>query len=143
MEEIQQGSQKDSEFIKKKLIEYNMQQLPDEIKTPIEQLSFIIRNKVGVIVGGITATTFWSHVHIDFLWVDEKHRGKRYGSKLIKKMEEWAMRKGCRTILLDTFSFQAPEFYKKQGFTVIGIVEDHPRGYNQYFLEKKMEGNNI
>jgi ribosomal protein S18 acetylase RimI-like enzyme len=138
MKIIQQWNQKDSDYIKKKVIEHNMTQLSDDVKTPLEKVSFVIRNEEDGLVGGVTATMFWHHMHIDFLWVSKEHRHDGYGSKLIKKIEGLAIDKGCRLILLDTFSFQAPEFYKKHGFNVIGVVEDHPKGHNQYLLEKKL-----
>lgn len=46
--------------------------------------------------------------------------------------------KECRLINLDTFSFQAPDFYKKHGYKVIGVSEDHPKGHNHYYLEKRL-----
>jgi GNAT superfamily N-acetyltransferase len=137
LEIIQQWNQIESDFIRKKLIEYNMEKLPDEIKTPNENVSFIIKDE-GKIVGGITGNMFWHHLHIDILWVDQNARGNGYGSELLNKMEELAIEKGCRLIYLDTFSFQAPEFYKKNGYEVFGILEDHPKGFNQYFLQKRL-----
>jgi len=115
-----------------------MEKLPDALKTPNENISFIIKDEEGKVVGGITGNMFWHHLHIDFLWIDQKARGKGYGSELLKKMEEFAIKKGCRLIYLDTFSFQAPEFYKKNGYEVFGILEDHPKGFNQYFLQKRL-----
>lgn len=73
-----------------------------------------------------------------FLWVDESVRHDGYGSQLIHKIEDIAKEKGCRLILLDSFSFQAPEFYKKHGYREYGVVEDHPKGYSQHFLEKRL-----
>ncbi len=54
------------------------------------------------------------------------------------KLEDIAKEKGCRLILLDSFSFQAPEFYKKHGYREYGVVEDHPKGHSQHFLEKRL-----
>jgi GNAT superfamily N-acetyltransferase len=138
LEIIQQWNQRDSDFIRKKLIEYNMEKLPDELKTPNENISFVIKDEKGKIVGGITGNMFWHHLHIDFLWVDQNVREKGYGSELLKKMEDFAIEKGCKLIYLDTFSFQAPEFYKKNGYEVFGTLEDHPKGFNQYFLQKRL-----
>ena len=136
---VQQWKQADSDFIRKKLIEYNMEQLPDKLKTPYEDVSFILKDDVGEIIGGITANVFWNHMHIDFLWVDKSARGEGYGCELLKKMETLAVDKECRFIFLDTFSFQAPEFYKRNGYEVFGTIEDHPKGFNQYFLHKKLD----
>ncbi|MGP4064184.1 GNAT family N-acetyltransferase [Oceanobacillus sp. M65] len=139
MEIIQQWNQSETDFIRKRLIEYNMEKLPDELKTPNENISFVIKDDKGEIVGGITGEMFWHHLHIDILWVDENFRENGYGSKLVKKLEDFAIEKGSRFIYLDTFSFQAPEFYKKNGYEVFGMLEDHPKGFNQYFLHKKLE----
>ncbi|WP_044022377.1 GNAT family N-acetyltransferase [Bacillus sp. SG-1] len=139
MKIIQQWHQKDSDFIKKKVIEHNMSHISDSVKTPLRNESFIVKNENEEIVGGITATLFWGHCHIDFLWVDNKYRAQGYGVELLAKMENLAKETGCYLIILDTFSFQAPEFYKKQGYNVIGIVEDFPKGNQQYYLEKRLK----
>lgn len=139
MQIIQQWKQSDSEIIKKKVIEYNMEKLPDELKTSNENISFILKDKTEKIIGGITGNMFWHHLHIDFLWIDTSVRNKGYGSKLLKKIEDFSLEKGCRFIYLDTFSFQAPEFYKKNGYEIFGTIENHPKGFNQYFLQKRFE----
>lgn len=135
-----QWNPQDSEFIRNKVIEHNMKNLPDEAKSPVEQLSFILKDDGGTILGGITATTFWRHLHVDFLWVDERLRGQGQGQALLEKMERAAKDKGCRLITLDTFSFQAPGFYKRNGYEVFGMLEDHPKGFKQYFLQKRITG---
>ena len=38
---------------------------------------------------------------------------------------------------LDTFAFQAPAFYEKQGYTLFGTIEDLPPGHARYFLQKR------
>jgi hypothetical protein len=74
LEIIQQWEQRDADFIKKKVIEHNMEQLPDNLKTPNENISFILKDENEKIVGGITGNMFWQHLHIDFLWVDKSKR---------------------------------------------------------------------
>ncbi|WP_255255292.1 GNAT family N-acetyltransferase [Bacillus pseudomycoides] len=115
-----------------------MSVLPDEVKSPLEHVSFLLKDDVGKILGGITGTIYFYHLHIDFLWVAESVRHEGYGSQLLNKIEEIAKEKNCRLILLDSFSFQAPEFYKKHGYREFGVVEDHPKGYSQHFLEKRL-----
>ncbi|MGB6779225.1 MAG: GNAT family N-acetyltransferase [Planococcus citreus] len=139
MKIIHGSNQQDSEFIRKKVIEHNMKNLPDEVKTPVEHLNFVLKDDDGTIMGGLTATTFWQHLHVDFLWVDDSLRGQGQGSALLEQMEQAAKEKGCRLITLDTFSFQAPDFYKRNGYEVFGMLEDHPKGFSQYFLQKRLE----
>ncbi|MEH6938215.1 GNAT family N-acetyltransferase [Bacillus sp. JJ664] len=133
-----QWVKEDSDFIRNKVIEYNLSLLPEEVKQSSFHVSHILKNDAGEIVGGITGKIFWNHLHIDYLWVEDSLRDKGYGGKLLHQIEKTAIENNCRLILLDTFSFQAPDFYLKQGFKVVGIVEDHPKGCKQYFLEKKL-----
>ncbi|PKJ54141.1 GNAT family N-acetyltransferase [Bacillus sp. SN10] len=138
MKQIENGTRAEGEYIKNKVIQYNMSILTDEAKQPMEQVSFVVKNEEGKIFGGVTGTMYFHHLHIDFLWVDESVRHDGYGSQLLHKMEDVAKEKGCRLILLDSFSFQAPEFYKKHGYREYGVVEDHPKGHSQHFLEKRL-----
>ncbi|MEN1937819.1 GNAT family N-acetyltransferase [Paenibacillus sp. 102] len=138
MKITEQYTPNENEYIKNKVIQYNMSVLPDEVKSPLEYVSFLVKDDAGKIFGGITGTMYFYHLHIDFLWVDESVRHEGYGSQLLNKIEEIAREKGCRLILLDSFSFQAPEFYKKHGYREFGVVEDHPKGYSQHFLEKRL-----
>jgi ribosomal protein S18 acetylase RimI-like enzyme len=133
-----QWNQEDSDYIRKKVIEHNLSVLPEEVKHPVKNVSFILRSVNGEIVGGITGTIFWYHLHIDYLWVDQSLRGKGFGKELLEKIEASARENHCRLILLDTFSFQAPDFYQKYGYKVVGIVENHPKGHQQYYLEKRL-----
>jgi ribosomal protein S18 acetylase RimI-like enzyme len=138
MKITQKSDQKDRDYIRKKVIEHNMTQLPEELKTPKEEVCFFLESDDGEILGGITGTMYWQHLHIDFLWVDKQLRNEGYGSQLLNQIEEVAKERECRLIFLDTLSFQAPDFYKKNGYKVFGVIEDHPKGFNQYFLEKRL-----
>ena len=50
--------------------------------------------------------------------------------------EQEALARGCRGVYLDTFSFQAPGFYRKQGYTEFGELEGIPPGHSHYFFRK-------
>lgn len=139
MKITQQWNQDDSDYIRKKVIEHNLSKLPEEVKHPVKKISFILRDKREKILGGITGTIFWYHLHIDFLWVDESLRSKGYGKQLLGNIEEIARENRCKLIQLDTFSFQAPNFYQKYGYEVVGVIEEHPnKGNQQYYLSKKL-----
>ncbi|MCA1056002.1 GNAT family N-acetyltransferase [Rossellomorea aquimaris] len=134
----QQWVQEDSDYIRQKLIEYNMSAIDDDVKTPLEKVSFVIRDDQDEIVGGVVGETFWHHLHIDFLWVSEEYRKEGYGVQLVERMEEFAKEKGCYLVILDTFSFQAPGFYKKLGYEEFGVLEDFPKGSRQHYMEKRL-----
>lgn len=136
MEITQQEIAEDRDFIRKKVIEYNNASLPEEEKSQFAQMSFIVRNDAGEIIGGLTVTGFWRHLHIDFLWVEPEARGQRIAEKLMAQAEAYARSKGHRLMVVDTLSFQAPEFYKKQGFSEFGVIADFPEGHSHHYFEK-------
>lgn len=133
-----ESSEEAREYIRQRLIEYNVGQIPEEAKSNKETATFTVRDDTGKIIGGITCTYYWQHLYIDFLWVEESVRKEGIGAKLLAEAENFAKQKGARLIKLDSFSFQAPAFYQKYGYTVFGKVEDHPVGCTQYYLMKKL-----
>ena len=138
MEIMQQDVQKDRDFIRQKVVEHNRKSLPEQWEKAYGNTEFIARNDDGEIIGGITGTYFWQHMHIDFLWVDPAQQGKGIAAQLMGRMEQYARDLKCRQITLDTFSFQAPGFYRKQGFREFGRLEDHPAGHSQHYFEKRL-----
>ncbi|MCL2229239.1 MAG: GNAT family N-acetyltransferase [Firmicutes bacterium] len=77
-------------------------------------------------------------VYIDLLFVDEKYRGKDIAIELMKKAEQWAIENKCTGVRTTTWDFQAKGFYEKCGYSVYGVLEDHPRGASDYYLKKKL-----
>ena len=61
---------------------------------------------------------------------------KKLGSLLLEEVENDAKSKGAKLIHLDTFDFQAKEFYEKQGYIVFGILENCPEKHYRYYLKK-------
>ena len=132
-------NEEDSEYIKKKVIEHNVSNLPEEVKHPPKNVSLILRDEDETIVGGITGRIFWYHLHIHNLWVDASLRGSGYGKELLRMIEQVAIENKCTLIQLDTFSFQAPEFYKKNGYEIVGLIEELPiPEHSQYYLLKRL-----
>ena len=89
-------------------------------------------------IGGILGGTYWGWMYVDVLWVHENHRHKGIGSKLLREAETEALCRGCHHVHLDTMSWQAPEFYKKHGYEVIGILPNIPNGNQKYLLMKAL-----
>ncbi len=73
----------------------------------------------GQILAGIYAVRELDCVTIEYLYVEEKHRGRGYGSQLLERIEQQARAAGAKRIFLNTFSFQAPAFYEKHGYQLL------------------------
>lgn len=103
-----------------------------------QRICFALQTSDDNIVGGILGELFWDWFHIDLLWIPEELRGHGYGHQLLLKIEEEAKKRGAKNIFLDTFSFQAPEFYKKHGYQIYGELKDFPPGHQRYFFKKQI-----
>ena len=56
-----------------------------------------------------------------------------------RAVEAEAKARNCRQIVLETHSFQAPGFYRKLGFEVIGTVDGYPLGHQYLTLVKRLD----
>jgi GNAT superfamily N-acetyltransferase len=104
-----------------------------------KELAFFLRDEDDQVVGGIKGSyTNYGWLWVDMFWVSDEIRGKGYGSQLITKIEQEALKNGCRNAYLNSFSFQAVEFYKKLGYEVFGELEDFPEGHSVCCLRKSL-----
>ncbi len=100
-------------------------------------LALFARDSSGQIIAGLTGGTNWGWLHIRLLWVAESLRNQGYGHKLVSLAEQEALKRDCHNAIVDTFSFQAHEFYQKIGYEVYGVLEDFPPGYERIYLQKR------
>jgi N-acetylglutamate synthase-like GNAT family acetyltransferase len=114
---------------------YNVQQAGDN---KFQRLCFVLRAADGEIVGGVLGEVYWEWLFIDLLWIKDELRGRGYGHRLLTRAEEEARQHGAKNAYLDTFSFQAPDFYKQHGYRVFGELKDFPPGHQRYFFTKQL-----
>lgn len=96
-------------------------------------------DRTGEPAGGLVGHTWTTWLHVTYLWVDERHRGSGLGSRLLAEAERIAHQdRGCRSARLETWDFQAPEFYKKHGYEVVCVIPDYPPGITEYTLTKRL-----
>ena len=125
----------DWNFIEEQISLYNIKTTGYDDYRPI---AIIVRDEAGAIIAGLTAFTWGGTLRIQFVWVHENWRKHGYGKRLIAAAEQEAIARGCKQSVLDTHSFQAPEFYPKLGYTLCGIMENYPVGYHQLVFQKRL-----
>ncbi|MDU7439128.1 MAG: GNAT family N-acetyltransferase [Clostridium sp.] len=134
---IRESNEEESELIVDKIVEYNLSKVPI-----IQESSFIWINRVivdtyGDIIVGINSKMYcWNCLYIEVLWVKEEYRKEGLGSKILNEIEKVAKDKGCYLIHLDTFDFQAKDFYIKHGYDIFGILDECPQRHKRYFMKK-------
>jgi GNAT superfamily N-acetyltransferase len=105
----------------------------------LQSLSIFLRNSEDDVIGGLLGETFWGWMYVEFMWIEESFRGQDYGKKLLAAAESEAISRECNNALLDTFSFQAFEFYQKCGYEVFGMLEDFPTPHKRFYMRKSLK----
>lgn len=122
------------ETLVSELRQFNMSHMGNEKSKP---LSVIATDDSGKIIGGVSGRTIYNQLLIEVLWVNESARGSGLGSNLMLRAESEARARGCIAAQVDTLSFQAPSFYQKQGFEIVGKVAGIPNSPERFFLLKR------
>lgn len=100
--------------------------------------SIFLKNHSDKVFGGTQAFLDTESVYIDVLWVEESLQKQGYGTKLLSAAEREAIGNGCIFSLVDTWDFQAEEFYLKNGYNRIGEIKNYWHGHSKIFLRKKL-----
>jgi GNAT superfamily N-acetyltransferase len=98
------------------------------------------RDESGRLVGGCTGSTvdIWQWLTIDTMWVDPPRRRQGIGRELLTAVENQALGRRCRWSKLNTWEFQAPDFYERLGYVVYGREVDYPPGHINYLMRKDL-----
>jgi GNAT superfamily N-acetyltransferase len=102
-------------------------------------VALVLRDSANTVVGGVVAFIIWDWLVVDLLWVSEELRGQGHGSLLMAEIEKRAIELGCKNSRLDTFDFEAKDFYLKCGYQVYSSLKGFPRGHTQFHMQKKLQ----
>ncbi len=94
--------------------------------------------ETGEAVGGLLGRTSFGLLYVDRFFLPESLRRQGLGSRIIAAAEEEARQRGCSRAVLTTLSFQAPGFYQRQGWHVLGKIECDPPGHTRFLMTKTL-----
>jgi GNAT superfamily N-acetyltransferase len=99
-------------------------------------LAVLVHEKDERVVGGMLGRTSLGLLFVNLVYLPEGVRSRRIGSEMLRMIEEEAVRRGCRSGILMTISFQAPGFYERHGWRELGRVECEPVGTHRIVMTK-------
>lgn len=102
------------------------------------RLAIFVRDGAGNVVGGLTGWTWWGWLSIDILWLAESVRHAGIGSQLVGQAEAEALARGCSGVILNTMSFQAPDFYRTLGYTEYATLDGFAGPHRRYYFTKRL-----
>jgi GNAT superfamily N-acetyltransferase len=106
-------------------------------KPNYRRLTITVRHR-GRVIGGLAAEMYWGWMYVSLLWMVERHRAAGWGKSLLRAAEAEARKHGVRRVFLESFTFQAPGFYKKLGYREFARLKQFPRGHDRVSLTKAL-----
>jgi hypothetical protein len=100
---------------------------------------YLTREDEGHLIALLHAQQVLENIHIKALVVDKEHQKKGLGASLLVELEKKAEKVGVSSITLSTKSYQAKDFYVKQGYEIYASLEDVPqKGVTKYHFIKRL-----
>lgn len=128
-------SKLDIEYISNSLFEFNCNKVG---VNDFAEILIQLKNTNNQVCGGIVGWSRWNWAHIENLWIMEEYRGRGFGKNMLNQFETIALNRNCAFIDLDTFNFQAPEFYIKNGYKKIFEIDGIGHNVCKFFLKKSL-----
>ena len=102
----------------------------------VRPLGCFARDAAGAVIGGAVGRTWGTCCELQQLWVDPAFQRQGIATRLVHAFEARAGARGCRTFFLETFSFQAPAFYRKLGYVTAHESATYPHGISKHLMRK-------
>lgn len=103
-----------------------------------EPLNIYVEDENGQLMAGLVAETFGNWLEIEYLFVKEDLRGQGIGSQLLHQAESEAKKRNCCYAFVNTYQFQAPAFYEKQGYKEVFTLKDYPYTGQRHYYQKDL-----
>ncbi|MBA3816069.1 MAG: GNAT family N-acetyltransferase [Parachlamydiaceae bacterium] len=127
-------SEADNSVVREGIVAFNENILGERDKA----FSIFLKNDLGKVFGGIQAFMGTESIYIDVLWIEGSLQKQGYGTQLLDAAEREAIKNGCVFSAVDTFDFQAEQFYLKNGYKRVSELKNCWFGHSKFFLRKNL-----
>lgn len=102
-------------------------------------LAVVAKNAAtGAVLGGALGRSSLGLLFLDLFYLPPPLRRGGWGSRILQQFEQEGRRRGCRSAVLYTISFQAPKFYERHGWRAFGEIPCDPAGTSRIFMTKDL-----
>ncbi|MHA2388120.1 MAG: GNAT family N-acetyltransferase [Candidatus Hodarchaeales archaeon] len=136
-------SEEQMKIVEKGLEDHNKKFPSGELDIPTPDISLVLRDPHGNIIGGVITSMLTGIMHLEVLWIEENYRGRGLGKALVLQAEKIGRAKGYPASQTWTFSFQSPNFYQRIGYKVVGIFDGYTEGITEYVLLKNFRTDHL
>ncbi len=104
----------------------------------VRPLACFAHSPSGNVIAGAVGRTWGVCCELRQLWVEPQLRRNGIASRLVRLFEERATARGCHVFYLETFSFQAPAFYRILGYESALELRGFPCSIAKYVMTKRI-----
>jgi GNAT superfamily N-acetyltransferase len=102
-------------------------------------LAVIVQDpETGETLGGATGRSSLGLLFLDLFYLPLSLRRSGIGTEVLRLFEEEGRRRGCRSAVLYTISFQASGFYERNGWRRFGEIACDQAGTSRVFMTKEL-----
>ncbi len=130
-------------WLQEQLDHYRSEQTQGAYDQPGVEINLVIKDREGSVVGGVSASTVLGVMHLEVLWVADELRKLGFGRDLVLGAEKLGYDQGCISAQTMTFSFQAPGFYQKIGYKLLGVYDGYAFGITESVLRKRLSAKDL
>ena len=92
-------------------------------------------------IGAVVGYRLYDWLYVEFIAVTETARGSRVGSRLLERVEALAREMELKGVALDTFRYQAPDYYAARGYVQRMVIPGKTRERDRIYFQKALQGN--
>lgn len=128
------------EFVKEVFDQQYVEHFGSETLEKLTPINLVLtKEQNGCLVGVLQALKTLDTIHVKSLVIAKKAQGLGLGSQLLRELEERASDLGVTSITLSTKSYQAKDFYIKNGYDIYASLENVPMaGVTKYHFIKRL-----